>query len=81
MATSNKGGPTKEKILICNFCGKSQDDVERMIIGPGVNICNECIELCYSLLGNEEKYPDEPRKPGKPPATPAVLLRATMSIS
>ncbi len=62
MATSNKGGPTKEKILICNFCGKSQDDVERMIIGPGVNICNECIELCYSLLGNEEKYPDEPRK-------------------
>ena len=35
----------KEKPLLCNFCGKSQDEVERMIIGPGVNICNECIEL------------------------------------
>ena len=62
MATSNKGGPTKEKTLICNFCGKPQDDVERMIIGPGVNICNECIELCYSLLGNDDKYLEEPKK-------------------
>ena len=43
----------KEKPLLCNFCGKSQDEVERMIIGPGVNICNECIELCASLLGEE----------------------------
>lgn len=32
---------SKDKNLICNFCGKSQDEVERMIIGPGVNICNE----------------------------------------
>ena len=40
----------KEKPLLCNFCGKSQDEVGRMIIGPGVNICNECIELCASLL-------------------------------
>ncbi len=47
----------KEKELICNFCGKSQDEVERMIIGPGVNICNECIELCYSLL-DEDGKPD-----------------------
>ena len=31
---------SKDKNLICNFCGKSQDEVERMIIGPGVNICN-----------------------------------------
>lgn len=62
MATVNKGGPTKEKTLICSFCGKSQDDVERMIIGPGVNICNECIELCYSLLGNDEKFLDEAPK-------------------
>ncbi|MDL2294788.1 ATP-dependent Clp protease ATP-binding subunit ClpX, partial [Ruminococcaceae bacterium OttesenSCG-928-D13] len=62
MATTGKGGPTKEKTLICSFCGKSQDDVERMIIGPGVNICNECIELCYSLLGNDEKYVEESPK-------------------
>lgn len=47
----------KEKNLICNFCGKHQDEVERMIIGPGVNICNECIELCHSLL-DENGKPD-----------------------
>ena len=36
--TTNKG---KDKELICNFCGKSQDQVERMILCPGVNICIE----------------------------------------
>jgi ATP-dependent Clp protease ATP-binding subunit ClpX len=45
----------KEKNIICNFCGKTQDEVERMIIGPGVNICNECIELCHALLDEDEK--------------------------
>lgn len=49
--TTQKGG--KDKPLLCSFCGKSQDDVERMIIGPGVNICNECIELCSSLLDEQ----------------------------
>ena len=52
---------SKDKNLICNFCGKSQDEVERMIIGPGVDICNECIELCHSLL-------DEEAQPGSGPA-------------
>ncbi len=54
MATNNKGVGGKDKTLICSFCGKNQDEVERMIIGPGVNICNECIELCFSLLGNDD---------------------------
>lgn len=63
---SSKNG--KEKNLICNFCGKKQDEVDRMIIGPGVNICNECIDLCHSLL-DEQMKPDNvrptPRKPGR----------------
>ena len=54
MANNTSGRDHKEKHLICNFCGKSQDQVERMIIGPGVNICNECIDLCHSLLENED---------------------------
>ena len=54
----------KEKNLICNFCGKHQDEVERMIIGPGVNICNECIELCYSLL-DENVKPDMQSAPAR----------------
>lgn len=67
MATVNRGGPGKDKQLFCSFCGKNQDDTERMIIGPGVNICNECIEVCYSLLDNDddEKMFDEPAKTSK----------------
>ena len=56
---------SKDKNLICNFCGKSQDEVERMIIGPGVNICNECIELCHSLLDEEGKAPAQAPRRGK----------------
>ena len=41
---------TKDKNIICNFCGKSNQEVERIVVGPGVNICNRCIELCADLL-------------------------------
>jgi len=34
----------------CSFCGKMQDEVQRLIAGPGVYICNECVELCESIL-------------------------------
>ncbi len=67
--TTNKG---KDKELICNFCGKSQDQVERMIIGPGVNICNECIELCSSLLENEDGRPARPGAAPKRKPAPAA---------
>ncbi|HIX05396.1 MAG TPA: ATP-dependent Clp protease ATP-binding subunit ClpX [Candidatus Fournierella pullicola] len=57
---NNSNGKDKDKNLRCSFCGKSQDEVERMIIGPGVNICNECITLCASLL-DEDGKPDAPK--------------------
>lgn len=42
----------------CSFCGRSQEDVERLIAGPdGVYICNYCVELCHSLLMDEEVVP------------------------
>jgi len=41
------------KMLHCSFCGKAQDQVERMIAGPGVCICNECVELCQTVLDGE----------------------------
>ncbi len=37
---------TKEGKLYCSFCGKSQKEVRKLIAGPTVYICNECIELC-----------------------------------
>lgn len=36
--------------MVCSFCGKSQEQVVRMVVGPGVNICNECVDVCYGLL-------------------------------
>lgn len=51
-----------DKILRCSFCGKYQDEVERMIAGPGVCICNECIELCQSVLDEEPSRPSESRQ-------------------
>ena len=41
------------KQLRCSFCGKPQDRVQRMIAGPGVCICNECVELCQAVLDDE----------------------------
>ena len=37
--------------LRCSFCGKSQDHVEKLCAGPGVNICNECAWLTFSIIG------------------------------
>ena len=69
----------KEKSLICSFCGKSQDEVDRMIIGPGVNICNECIELCHSLLEGDEK-PAKPQAGKASAARPAAEKRPFINI-
>lgn len=43
-------------ILRCSFCGKSRNQIERIIAGPGVYICNECVELCNEIL-DEEPHP------------------------
>ncbi|NMA07034.1 MAG: ATP-dependent Clp protease ATP-binding subunit ClpX [Ruminococcaceae bacterium] len=42
------------KMLYCAFCGKNQDQVSRMLVGPNVYICNECVTLCHSLLDEED---------------------------
>ena len=59
MANNNSG--KNEKDLVCSFCGKHQDEVERMIIGPGVNICSECIGLCHDLLSDQPEHPEAGR--------------------
>jgi ATP-dependent Clp protease ATP-binding subunit ClpX len=58
--------------LRCSFCGKSQDEVKKLIAGPAVYICDECIELCNEII--EEEYEKETRtqKKGEFP-TPAII--------
>ena len=42
-----------KKSLRCSFCGKHEQQVHRMIQGPGVRICDECVQLCMRILGEE----------------------------
>ena len=43
------------KTVRCSFCGKHQDQVQRLIAGPGAYICNECVQLCMGILGDNEE--------------------------
>ena len=49
----DKKGSPGEKTLYCSFCGKSQHEVKKLIAGPSVFICDECIELCNDIIRDE----------------------------
>jgi ATP-dependent Clp protease ATP-binding subunit ClpX len=61
MATSNKN------ILYCSFCGKSQHEVRKLIAGPTVFICDECVELCMDIIKEESKDTLVKHEDGLPP--------------
>ena len=44
-----------KNILYCSFCGKSQHEVRKLIAGPTVFICDECVELCMDIIKEENK--------------------------
>ncbi|MCI3279529.1 ATP-dependent protease ATP-binding subunit ClpX [Synechococcus sp. PCC 6717] len=56
--------------LKCSFCGKSQEQVRKLIAGPGVYICDECVELCNEILDEELTTVPNPTPPRREPATP-----------
>jgi len=58
----NKGS-SGEKPIVCSFCGKQHQEVKKLIAGPSVFICDECIELCNEYM--REETPDTPVKVGK----------------
>ena len=61
MSTNNKN------ILYCSFCGKSQHEVRKLIAGPTVFICDECVELCMDIIKEENKTNIVRSKVGVPP--------------
>ena len=58
----------EKKSLRCSFCGRHEEQVERMIQGPGVRICDNCIRLCMSIL--EEDYEEHTSAPEMPDTLP-----------
>ena len=65
MNDQNSGGKNKTT-LYCSFCGKSQHEVKKLIAGPTVFICDECVELCMDIIREEHKSSVTQNKEGIP---------------
>ncbi|HEX9667647.1 MAG TPA: ATP-dependent Clp protease ATP-binding subunit ClpX [Thermodesulfobacteriota bacterium] len=63
----------KEGKLFCSFCGKSQKEVRKLIAGPTVYICNECIELCNEIIADEEAKDGQLKKRYSALPTPSQI--------
>jgi len=70
--TKLTGGDSKNT-LYCSFCGKSQHEVRKLIAGPTVFICDECVELCNDIIREETKTALVKTKDGVP--TPRVICK------
>jgi ATP-dependent Clp protease ATP-binding subunit ClpX len=62
-----------EKTLYCTFCGKSQHEVKKLIAGPSVFICDECIDLCNEIIRDELPGLDAAKEKGSDLPTPAEI--------
>lgn len=69
---AEKKGTSGEKTLYCSFCGKSQNEVKKLIAGPSVFVCDECIELCNEIIRDELPATTE-TTPGTALPTPAEI--------
>ncbi len=65
---------TPEKLLYCSFCGKSQHEVKKLIAGPSVFICDECIDLCNDII-RDDTGGVETAKPSSDLPIPAEILQ------
>ena len=68
----NSGGGDSKNTLYCSFCGKSQHEVRKLIAGPTVFICDECVELCMDIIREENK--SSVTKSGDGVPTPQEIL-------
>ena len=75
MSDDSRGKNEDGKLLYCSFCGKSQHEVRKLIAGPSVFICDECVELCNDIIREELEDAGEPGQDAlpKPQEIKAVL--------
>ena len=72
MSDEQDGGNGEGKLLHCNFCGKSQHEVRKLIAGPSVYVCDECVELCNDIIREELQESAQEAEEKKLP-TPAEI--------
>ena len=70
MTDDTRGRHDDGKLLYCSFCGKSQHEVRKLIAGPSVFVCDECVELCNDIIREEledraERARDKLPKPSR----------------
>ena len=53
MSSDKQGKGDGDRLLYCSFCGKSQHEVRKLIAGPSVFICDECVDLCNDIIREE----------------------------
>ena len=70
---ADKKAASSEKALYCSFCGKSQHEVKKLIAGPSVFICDECIDLCNDIIRDELPSLESVKTSGNEVPTPAEL--------
>jgi ATP-dependent Clp protease ATP-binding subunit ClpX len=73
MSKDNATGESSKNTLYCSFCGKSQHEVRKLIAGPTVFICDECVELCMDIIREENKTSMVKSNDGVP--TPAEICK------
>ena len=64
---SDSGSKDGKNTLYCSFCGKSQHEVRKLIAGPTVFICDECVELCNDIIREEIQEKSSNKEGGKLP--------------
>ncbi len=75
---ADKKGASGEKVLYCSFCGKSQHEVKKLIAGPSVFICDECIELCNDIIRDEVPADAGETKAGKSELPVPIEIKTTL---
>lgn len=65
MSAADASG-ARNRVYRCSFCGKAQTEVKTLVSGPGVFICDECVQLCQSIIASKAAAPPSPQEKPNP---------------
>ncbi len=71
MSNDQRGNNGRDKVFHCSFCGKSQHEVRKLIAGPSVYVCDECVSLCNDIINDESREDKSPSTSDALPRLPA----------
>jgi len=79
MLTERKGKMAPKRLYRCSFCAKAQTEVKTLIAGPGVFICDECVDICRSVIDKQPKATTQNTPSLLPDGAPTETLLKTLS--